>query len=125
FIGHFGNDVAYERSSIGVLAGIALTLIQLYGDGQVARLGVAAADVPDMFVQAEDFLYDQHHWWRWHVGRRRIIRGYRAVESRHLRLPFAQATRVGMDGTCSQPGNARKRHIGSLVGSISLPAGNQ
>ena len=41
------------------LRDVALPGVQLGGDGQVAELGEAAADVLDVLVDAEDLLHDE------------------------------------------------------------------
>jgi hypothetical protein len=94
-IGNFRDDLAHN---IGhrQLRYIALARVHLRRDGQITGFGQAAADIFDVFVDAEDFLHDEH--------RREVLslRGHRAV-GRNLAVfdgdfDFARGQAVGVSG---------------------------
>src|SRR5262249_18412633 len=57
---NFGNDFREDLAEILDLRHIALPGVELGADGEITDLGKPAADVPDMFVQPEDLLDDEH-----------------------------------------------------------------
>ena len=95
-IRHLGDQLLEQLADIGVVVGVTLAEIELGRDRQIALLGQAAAQILNMFMDAEDFLHHQHDGERaalvggfGDVGRQCIALG------RDGRLPGVNALFVG------------------------------
>lgn len=95
-IRHLGHQLLEQLADIGVVVGVALAEIELGGNRQIALFGQAAAQILNMFMDAEDFLHHQHDGEGavvvggfGDVGRQRVSLG------RNSRLPGVNALFIG------------------------------
>jgi hypothetical protein len=95
-VGHLGNDRA-DGADVGKRGDVALTHVELGGDGEMAELGEAPADVADVLVDAEDLLHHEHH--REGTAGRRLgpVGGDHPVGDRDLHLAGDEAVGGGGD----------------------------
>ena len=94
---HLGHDL-HDIVHIGHLGDIALAGIEGRGDGEIAGLGQAPADVLDMLMDAEDLLHHEDRGEGAALGGHGAVARDLAVGDRDLHLAHGQALAVGHDG---------------------------
>ena len=74
----FADQVAEQGGNIAVIVRIALAKVELWRNGQIAFQRQPAAEVANVFVNAENFLDHDYD------GQRTVCRFWSGVVSRHI-----------------------------------------
>ncbi len=97
FVGNLGDDLRNDLLRIGHARDVAFARKQQRRDCEVALLGESAADVLDMFVDAEDFVHDEDGWERTAARGHCAIRGNFAAWDWNPDLAGDESVAVGCD----------------------------